>query len=179
MKKLGIKFFAMMAMALTFSFGLTSCGGDDSGNSSDFNENEYAGIYYGKHVVNDPTLNAIIKQLDPENTDGSFNDTITVSTGVDPNDKIMEFTSALLNNETIQANFSKTSQNVIEKEFGTLVLGDSVVVTIENAKVKQTSQITPSGGNTFQATLRLAGKLKAGAIDFDIPNLETRGTFTK
>lgn len=179
MKKFGFKFFTLLAMLATVSFGVTSCGGDDGGNSNEFNENEYAGIYYGKHIVNDPTLNAIIKQLDPENTDGSFNDTITVSPGADPNDKIMEFTSALLNNETIQANFSKTNQNVIEKEFGTLVLGDSVVVTIENAKVKSTSQITPSGGNTFQATLRLAGKLKAGAIDFDIPNLETRGTFKK
>lgn len=178
MKNSRIKFLSFSALSFFIAIGVVSCGDDDNG-GTEFNENEYVGTYIGKHIINDPTLNSIIQELDPENTDGSFDDTIAVTTGADPNDKIMEFTSALLNGETIQADLSKSSQNVIPKDFGTLVLGDSIVVTIENAKVKATSKITPSNGNTFGANLRLSGTLKAGSITFPIGDLATVGTFTK
>lgn len=171
------KLFAFFTLALSFAFGVTSCGDDDNG-GDEFNENDYVGTYVGAHVISEPTLVNIIKQID-STQDGSFADTIIVTTGSSSTDNILEFTSLLLNGATIQADISKTGNNVTEKNFGTLVLGETTPVTIENARVKATSRITASGGNRFQANLKLAGTLKSGSITFPISDLATTGTFTK
>jgi hypothetical protein len=176
MKKIGFRFMAALSMTMVIALGLTSCGDDDGGEPS-FNEADYVGTYYGRHLISDPTLVSIIKGIDPDQ-DGSFADTIIASTGASTSDNIMDFQSALLG-VTVQADFSKTSQNVIRKEFPLLVISDSLGVVVENAVIKQTSKITPSNGNQFVANFNLSGTLKTSTINFTIGNLATSGTFTK
>ena len=176
MKKLGFKFFTLLAMAVAVSFGVTSCGNEDP-ETPDFNENDYVGTYYGRHLISDPTLVNIIKGLDPEQ-DGSFADTIIVGTGANASDKILEFESALLG-VTIEADFNKSGNNVVRKDFPLLNISDSLGVVVENAVVKNTSRITATNTNTFVAAFNLSGTLKTSTINFPIGNLATSGTFTK
>ena len=177
MKKLGFKFFTLLAMLATVSFGVTSCGDDGGEDGGEFDENAYVGTYYGRHLISDPTLVSIIKGIDPEQ-DGSFADTIIVGTGANTSDKILEFESALLG-VTIEADFSKSGANVIKKEFPLLNISDSLGVAVENAVVKSTSKITATNTSTFVAAFNLSGTLKTSTINFPIGNLATSGTFTK
>lgn len=176
MKKIGFRFLGALSMTMVLTFGLISCG-DDGNDGTSFNEADYVGTYYGRHVIKDPTLVNIIKGIDPE-LDGSFADTIILSTGASTSDNIMEAASALLG-VTIEIDFNKTSQNVIRKEFPLLTISDSLGVVVENAVIKQTSTVTASGGNQLVANFNLGGTLKTSTINFPIGNLATTGTFTK
>lgn len=176
MKNKTKQIFQLLIVALTGTLFMTACGSDEGGET--FTEADYVGTYIGAHVVADPFILNIITGID-STQDGSFADTIVVSSGTDPNDNIMEFTSQLLNGSTVQANISITSGgNVTAINFGTLVLGDEDPIEVTNAQVKASSSIRPSGGNTFNARLNVSGTINVGT-PINIPNLSTTGVFTK
>lgn len=177
MKKFNFSLLAVFAVALSVAF-LSSCGDDET--KSTFTEADYAGTYYGSHLINDPTLLTVIKGIDPT-SDGSFKDTIIVSTGASESDNIMEFTSTLLSGTTIQADISDLSGgNVIAKSIDSLRLSDSAQVDVKNCTVKASSSLRASNGNTFEATLNLAGTVfVAGEQIISLSNIPTKGTFKK
>lgn len=178
MKKFNFGLLSVFAIALAVAF-LSSCGKDDEGDKT-YTEADYVGTYYGKHVISDPTLKGVITGIDPT-SDGSFLDTITVSTGASADDNIMEFTSTLLNGTTIQADISKkTGGNVVQLNIDSLRLSDSAQVDVKNVIVKPSSSVRGSGGNSFNVTFNLAGTVfVAGEEIISLPNIPTSGSFKK
>lgn len=177
MKKFNFSLLAVFALALSVAF-VSSC--DKTDEKTTYTESDYAGTYYGSHLINDPTLLSVIKGIDPT-SDGSFKDTIIVSTGASTTDNIMEFTSTLLSGTTIQADINDLSGgNVIAKTIDSLRLSDSAQVDIKNATVKASSSLKSSNGNTFEATLNLAGEVWVGGSKvITLSNIPTKGTFKK
>lgn len=179
MKKFNFSLLAVFALALSVAF-ISSCGDDGGGGGGSFTEADYVGTYYGKHTISDPTLLSVINGIDPT-TGGAFNDTIEVSSGASTSDNILEFTSTLLSGTTILADISDVSGgNAIEKRIDSLRLSDSAQVDVKNATVKQSSILKASGGNTFEATLNIAGEVwVAGSKVITLSNIPTKGTFRK
>jgi hypothetical protein len=172
-------FLGLAAMTLAAGLFVTACGSDDEGGSTSFTEEDYVGTYYGAHVVSDPFLLNVITTIDPTQ-DGSFDDTIFVTSGASATDNVMEFESKLLNGVSIDADISKTTGgNVTAKNFGNLVLGSEDPIVVNNAQVKGTSSIRPSGGNKFTARLNMAGSIALGSSPINLPNISTTGEFTK
>lgn len=164
--------FAVIACAIMV---LSSC---DKENPKTYNEADFVGTYKGQHLITDKSLLDIIKIADPTQG-GAFDDVIIISNGEKTDDNILEASSELLNT-SIQFDISKSSENVIDKRFDSLVVSEKAAVVVKNARVKPNSTVSISNDTILNVKFNMSGTIFIdGKSLTTIQQIPTAGNFIR